>query len=112
MGSGQPDLTAGVCLNPDDGAEETQAAPGLRGCAELHEPLSCRGRPAGHRDAGVLRLGRLATPSGWAPAQPPEPTRPDSPRPAWRGSYRADNPAHTEPLEDSDTRWDSLTLVP
>ena len=52
------------------------------------------------------------TPSGWAPAQPPEPTRPDSPRPAWRGSYRADNPAHTEPLEDSDTRWDSLTLVP
>ena len=26
--------------------------------------------------------------------------------------YRADNPAHTEPLEDSDTRWDSLTLVP
>lgn len=54
---------ASTCPSLDDGAAETQAAHGLRGCAELHEPLRMLPESS-HRDTrhGRLCLGKQPFP--------------------------------------------------
>lgn len=117
-------LTCWHRLTTDDGAAETQAAPGLCGCPELHEPLSPRDPPqawAGRWYWAVTgntpSLGRGAQPAhqllrpGAHPASSSCSAGLPQANPAagqHGGRLRAASPAWSP---DSETHWDCLPVA-
>lgn len=117
-------LTCWHRLTTDDGAAETQAAPGLCGRPELHEPLSPRDPPQAWAGRWYWAVtGNTPSLGSGGPASPPalearcppslqlllRRTPPSQPG-RWpaRGRLRAASPAWSP---DSETHWDCLPVA-